>query len=109
MTSAPPPTDREIAELIADNYSGAGGLHPFLSFTDRMWLRYQIEFALAAKRIATERETRAADVKAARDAELPAGYQWGRDAMEQFNFGKKRAALAIEALSPPDPAPTKEG
>ena len=28
-------------------------------------------------------------------AQLPRGYQWGRDAMEQFNFGKERARQAI--------------
>ena len=40
--------------------------------------------------------------KAAREAQLPAGYQWGEDAMESFNFGKERAALAVEALLPFD-------
>lgn len=30
-------------------------------------------------------------------ARLPRGYRWGHDAMEQFNFGKERAAKAIRA------------
>lgn len=38
--------------------------------------------------------------EAAENAQLPEGYQWGHDAMEQFDFGKKCAALAIRALSP---------
>ena len=29
------------------------------------------------------------------NAKLPDGYLWGRDAMEQFRFGKARAAEAI--------------
>lgn len=33
-------------------------------------------------------------------ATLPDGYQWGRDALESFNFGKERAALSILALAP---------
>lgn len=45
----------------------------------------------------TERERHA---KAAMKAKLPKGYQWGHDAMEQFNFGKKRAADAIRSLKP---------
>lgn len=36
---------------------------------------------------------------AAIDATLPTHYQWGRDALEQFVFGKKRAAGAIRALT----------
>ncbi|MGI9489160.1 MAG: hypothetical protein ACR2RF_25395 [Geminicoccaceae bacterium] len=51
-------------------------------------------------------EARAQDVEAARSANLPDGYQWGDDAMEQFNFGKERAAQAIEALAAPAPEPT---
>jgi hypothetical protein len=35
--------------------------------------------------------------QAAEDAKLPPEYQWGHDAMEQFNFGKRRAAEAIRA------------
>lgn len=31
----------------------------------------------------------------AEQAKLPRGFQWGHDAMEQFNFGKERAAAAI--------------
>lgn len=49
--------------------------------------------------------------EAALNAQLPNGYQWGEDAMEQFNFGKQRAADAIRALprthaagEAPDPA-----
>ncbi len=37
--------------------------------------------------------------KIAELAELPEGFQWGDDATEQFNFGKKRCADAIRALS----------
>lgn len=32
------------------------------------------------------------------DATLPAGFQWGREATESFEFGKQRAAQAIHAL-----------
>lgn len=42
-------------------------------------------------------ETRRIAAMNARAAVLPNGYQWGHDAMEQFNTGKKYAALAIEA------------
>jgi hypothetical protein len=35
---------------------------------------------------------------AAEAATLPDGFQWGREAMESFNFGKKRASLAIRNL-----------
>jgi hypothetical protein len=35
---------------------------------------------------------------AAKNAKLPDHYQWGHDAMEQFDFGKERAELAILAL-----------
>lgn len=34
-------------------------------------------------------------VKAAENASLPDHYRWGEDAMEAFNFGKTRAALAV--------------
>lgn len=37
---------------------------------------------------------------AAISAQLPSHYQWGHDAMEQFNFGKERAAQAIEEGRP---------
>lgn len=37
-------------------------------------------------------------VRAASTAKLPPNYKWGRDAMEAFNFGKARAALAIRSL-----------
>lgn len=36
--------------------------------------------------------------QAAENATLPDGYIWGRDALEQFDFGKERAAEAIRAL-----------
>lgn len=35
---------------------------------------------------------------AAESAQLESGMQWGTDAMEQFNYGKRRAAAAIEDL-----------
>lgn len=41
------------------------------------------------------REGFEAAAKVAREAKLPTGYLWGRDAMEQFDFGKERAAKAI--------------
>lgn len=41
------------------------------------------------------REERERCAKVALAAKLPPHYQWGRDAMEQFEFGKKRAADAI--------------
>ena len=41
---------------------------------------------------------------AAIHAVLPDNYQWGSDAMEQFTFGKERAADAIAALTLPMPA-----
>lgn len=46
-----------------------------------------VEAALTAER---ERCSRLAE-----RAQLPRGYQWGHDAMEQFNFGKERARKAI--------------
>lgn len=49
-------------------------------------------------------EQREADAKKALAAKLPKGYQWGRDAMESFNYGKERAAAAIRT----DPS-TSEG
>lgn len=36
--------------------------------------------------------------RAAESAKLPRRYQWGHDAMEQFNFGKDRAAATIRRL-----------
>lgn len=36
--------------------------------------------------------------QAAASAQLPAHFQWGHDATEQFEFGKERAADAIRAL-----------
>lgn len=36
---------------------------------------------------------------AALAAKLPDGFQWGADAMESFEFGKKRAAAAIHAIN----------
>ena len=35
---------------------------------------------------------------AALEARLPEGFQWGTDAMEQFEFGKKQAAEAIARI-----------
>lgn len=40
-------------------------------------------------------------VQAGLGARLPGGYQWGQDAMEQFEFGKKRATESILALFTP--------
>jgi hypothetical protein len=36
-----------------------------------------------------------AAAQVARDAKLPSHFRWGHNAMEQFNFGKERAAKAI--------------
>jgi hypothetical protein len=48
--------------------------------------------------------------RAARNARLPAGYDYGDDALRTFNFGKDRAADAILALlgepAPSEPEPT---
>lgn len=53
---------------------------------------------------AAARSMREALVATALNAQLPANYQWGEDAMEAFNFGKTCAANAIEAaLSPNRP------
>jgi hypothetical protein len=59
----------------------------------------------AYERGATDMRTAAA--LAAAGAGLPEGYQWGRDAMLQFDFGKFRAQLAIEALPSSPMEPTK--
>lgn len=39
--------------------------------------------------------------QAAENAGLPSNFHWGEDAMESFNFGKKRAADAIRQLGRP--------
>lgn len=52
----------------------------------------------AALREATAAE-RERCAQTAVEATLPDGFQWGRGAMEQFNFGKKRAAHAIRILT----------
>lgn len=44
---------------------------------------------------------RACCAQAAERAVLPDHYQWGHDAMEQFDFGKERAAAAIRARKRP--------
>jgi hypothetical protein len=36
--------------------------------------------------------------KAAENAKLPEHFQWGKDAMEQFEFGKKCAAQVIRTM-----------
>lgn len=46
--------------------------------------------------------------RACEGAQLPDHFRWGRDAMEQFNFGKKRCAEAVRALKPL-PSPPSEG
>lgn len=73
----------------------------------------QEQFAENAKRSAERAagfaEGVEAAAKAALAAGLPDGYDWGRDAMEQFDFGKERAAVAIRALTPPTPDPLLSG
>lgn len=54
------------------------------------------DFVLA--QVAAERE---ACAQVAESAALPEHYQWGHDAMEQFDFGKERAAEDIRARSTP--------
>lgn len=58
--------------------------------------------ALEARRVGVSAEAKGVSAEqlaaAARNATLPEGYHWGREAMEQFNYGKERAALAILAL-----------
>lgn len=44
---------------------------------------------------ATLTDERERCARLAQRAQLPRGFQWGRDAMEQFNFGKERARKAI--------------
>ena len=58
--------------------------------------RPKIAARLFAAAVAEERDACAA---AAEAAQLPNHYQWGHDAMEQFDFGKERAAAAIRARS----------
>lgn len=51
-------------------------------------------------------EMREDAIRAARSAVLPAGYRWGKDAMENFAVGKRCAADEIACLPLPDaPAP----
>lgn len=49
---------------------------------------------LVEKLVLEEREACAA---VARDAPLPDSFAWGREAMEQYDFGRERAAEAIRA------------
>lgn len=62
-------------------------------------LCYQAAATIEALRAENERLRGALDNAAsiAENATLPDGFRWGRDAMESFNFGRKRAALAVRA------------
>ena len=53
-----------------------------------------------------QRDMRLKAQAAAFTAQLPSHYRWGHDAMEQFNFGKKRVREAIADLPI---TPEKEG
>jgi hypothetical protein len=83
---------REIAEQITAEVAKICGCNWESCTSVRTATTDAIDAALT-KAIADER---GACAQAAKDARLPKGYQWGHDAMEQFNFGKERAALAIE-------------
>lgn len=54
------------------------------------------ELGVVAERVARRLLFEAA--VAARQAKLPRGYRWGKDARESFEFGKERAAAAVLAL-----------
>jgi hypothetical protein len=82
---------REIAEELVTAYFKAGAPADFARATSHTLVK-AVDTALT-KAIADER---AACARAAKNAKLPKGFQRGHDAMEQFNFGKERAALAIE-------------
>lgn len=56
-------------------------------------LKEHDDFVAAWKRKVVEEAALAAEA-----ATLPEGCRWGEDAMEQFDFGKERAALAIRGL-----------
>ena len=94
-------TDEEVADHFArktDPYA-ANALFAVASRTAMPSLIAEVRRlrALVADRAAVVEEC----AVAAELAELPAHFQWGDDAMEQFNFGKKRAAIAIRALATP--------
>ena len=62
------------------------------------WLGDNAKQEIRQAEAAARRKALEAAESAARDATLPERYQWGDDAMEQFNFGKQRAAEAIRVL-----------
>jgi hypothetical protein len=85
-----------------------------LALTERRviaWLRehssfdYDAEQVQQITRLATDvaLQIRKRAAQACESATLPKGYQWGDDAMESFNFGKKRGATAIRALPIEEP------
>lgn len=84
--------------LVTEDRSGAAKVSNArdLGGFSRLPLRDILQDAIDSALRQREQEVRAEDAKLARNAKLPRGYQWGHDAMEQFNFGKERAALAIE-------------
>lgn len=84
QTETPAETRRQVAERLANEFCDRGDVvseEYFAAFVDA------IETAL--------NNQREIDAKKAERARLPRHFQWGRDAMEQFNFGKERAAKAI--------------
>ena len=84
---------REIATFLADEHACADLIRD--AFIEDM------TEALEAAHGAGQEAMREAAAKAALGAQLPAHYQWGHDAMEQFHVGKERSAAAIRALPIP--------
>ena len=80
---------REIAKFLADGHACADLIKD--AFIEDM------TEALEAAYAAGQETMREAAAKAALGAQLPAHYQWGHDAMEQFHVGKERSAAAIRA------------
>ena len=67
-------------------------------FTTLFHRQYELIESIARALITTAENMRGRATAAATTAQLPDGYIWGHDAMEQFDFGKRRAAEAIAAL-----------
>ena len=99
------PTDRETAERIVCAFSW----HGVALMGVAQNLADEIERALAAKGIATEREMveRCAQVT---EGYVKQEYQFSSysDLNAQSYYACHTIARAIRQLSPPDPAPTKE-
>jgi hypothetical protein len=101
-TSSRDPEYRETLAKI-DAALGVRRVHNAVdgeTYLEPGWLAHDVE--RASKQVAgrPELNERTVEVCAitAETASLPDDYIWGHDAMEQFNFGKRRAAEAIRAL-----------